>query len=147
MSSTRSQSQLCIGTPISSFVQCHASFRFISFHIYIHIYIYILPWKQYALPLITTMALWQLMQLRFESSVCRGSLMTTYIYIYIYIQFSKPSLNEQRCANSWARLKCKLTIWYLHCKFFWFRSCDPFTVRYYPVPVGRSRWKIWYSKR
>ena len=27
MSSTRTQSQLCIATPISSFVQCHISFR------------------------------------------------------------------------------------------------------------------------
>ena len=56
------------------------------------VYIYICNHeKQCALSVITTMALWQLMHLRlpsvrFEHSVCRGSLMTTlYIYMYIYI--------------------------------------------------------------
>ena len=71
--------------------------------------IYMLSWKQCALPVITTMALWQLMHLgtwctvihcwyqwtkeysrvyrthfasmRFEHSVCRGSLMATYIML------------------------------------------------------------------
>ena len=71
-----------------------------SLYIYIYIYIvYICKYIWYikcnpensvqcALPVITTMALWQLMHLsmHFEHSLCLGSLMTTYIiYIYIYI--------------------------------------------------------------
>ena len=71
---------------ISSLVQCHISFRLFAFvcrHVYvniyiyiyicmyiyiyvcIYIYIYILSWKQCALPVSTTMALWQLMPLLF----------------------------------------------------------------------------------
>ena len=34
---------------------------FIYIYIYIYIYLYMLSWKQYVLPIITTMALWQLM--------------------------------------------------------------------------------------
>ena len=46
---------------------------------------------------------------RFEHSVCRGSLMTTYIYIYIYIylihtkicHFFSVLVNEKRGGRSW----------------------------------------------
>ena len=75
--------------------------------IYNNIYICVnmLSWKQCALPVITTMALWQthalghmitgrvhffvityythLASVRFEHSVCCGSLMTTYMCVYI----------------------------------------------------------------
>ena len=97
----------------------------LNLNIYIYIYIYMQSWKQYALPVITTMASWQLMHMysctscaqvyelpqshcgnnqdatlfswlhtyyahlasvRFEHSVCRGSLMTTYDhYRYVHI--------------------------------------------------------------
>ena len=55
-------------------------------YIYIYIYIYIYM-ESCALPVITTMALWQLIaSVRFEHSVCNGSFMTDiYIHTCIYI--------------------------------------------------------------
>ena len=49
-------------------------------YIYIYIYVIILSWKQCALPIITTMALWQIMHLGTQCTLI-------YIYIYIYIYY------------------------------------------------------------